>query len=283
MNKNDINNAKSAKVTWLGQAIYYLMPYRRKVIQNNINQVYGNNLTLAEKKHLIKAFYSHLVTFIKETISLRFISNQTLKNKVKVEGHEKLLKMAKEGKGILLLTAHIGNWEYAPLGAMLNFAEFTGHFHFIRRTLTNKTIEKILFNRYFKAGLRIIPKKRGSLNLVCEALEQNHAVIFVLDQHASIDNKDGIAVEFFNKKAGTYRSLASIARNTAIQVIPTETFRQKDGLHVLKFHEPLQWQDYQSSQEALYQNTKIYNQAIERMILNHPEQWMWLHKRWKIS
>ena len=282
MDKIYINNVRTTKVTWFGRIIYYLLPYRRKVVQNNINQVYGNNLTLAEKKHLAQAFYSHLATFLQETISLRFISNHTLKNKVKVEGHEKLLKIAQEGKGVLLLTAHIGNWEYAPLGAILNFTEFTGHFHFIRRTLTNKTIEKILFSRYFKAGLKIIPKKRGSLDLVCQALEHNHAVIFVLDQHAALDNKDGIAVEFFNRKAGTYRSLASIARNTSIPVIPTETFRQKNGTHVLKFHEPLLWQDYTNSKEALYQNTKIYNQAIESMILNHPEQWMWLHKRWKI-
>ena|SRR3990167_4403115 len=274
--------ARNTEVTPLGRFIYYLLPYRRKVIKNNINQVYGNNLTSKEKTHLIKAFYSHLASFLKETISLRFISNKTLQNNVQVLGHEHVLKVAQEGKGVLLLTAHLGNWEYAPLGAMLNFAEFKGHFHFIRRTLTNKTIEKILFKRYFKAGLRIIPKKRGSLDLVCQALEENHAVIFVLDQHASIANKDGIAVEFFQKKAGTYRSLATIARNTAIDVIPVETYRKTNGAHVLLFHPPIKWQDHASTQDALYYNTKNYNAALEEMILRHPAQWMWLHKRWKL-
>jgi Kdo2-lipid IVA lauroyltransferase/acyltransferase len=281
VNPIDIERVKQSKISWIGRVLYHFLPYRRKIIHANIDQVYGNHLSAAEKAHLAKAFYTHLATCIKETLSLRFINDEHLKQRVKILGHEHALAVAARGKGMLLLTGHLGNWEFAPLGAIQNFKEFTGHFHFIRRTLSNKTIERILFNRYFQAGLRVIPKK-GSLNRVCEVLEQNHAVIFVLDQHASLVNRDGIAVEFFGKKAGTYRSLASIARHTQIPVIPASTYREDDGTHVLAFHPPLPWQDYSSTQEALYHNTKAYNEAIEQMILAHPEQWMWLHKRWKL-
>lgn len=281
MDPTYIERVKQSRVSWVGRFIYHLLPYRRKIIQANIHQVYGDQLSKAEKAHLTMAFYTHLATCIKETFSLRFISDEKLKNRVKISGYEHALAVAAEGKGMLLLTGHIGNWEFAPLGAIQNFKEFKGNFHFIRRTLSNKTIERILFNRYFKAGLRVIPKK-GSLNRVCEVLEKNHAVIFVLDQHASLVNRDGIAVEFFGKKAGTYRSLASIARHTQIPVIPASTYRQEDGTHILAFHPPLPWQDYPSTQEALYHNTKAYNEVIEQLILAHPAQWMWLHKRWKL-
>lgn len=273
--------ARQAPVSWAGKWLSRLFPYRKQVVMNNLEQVYGSHLTDLEKKRLMQAFYSHLATFLKEMLVLRFLSQRQLKNRVIVKGHHHVLNVAAEGKGVLLLTAHLGNWEFAPLGAMLNFQAFQGRFHFIRRTLSNKFIERILFNRYYRAGLRIIPKK-GSLQQVCEVLAQNHAIIFVLDQHASLVNRDGIAVEFFGKKAGTYRSLASLARHTHVPVIPTETYRQGDGSHVLVFHEPLAFEEQATTQASLYHNTKRYNEALERMILTHPEQWMWLHKRWKL-
>lgn len=268
--------------SWMGRLIYRLCPYRLKIIKANINQVFGDKLNPAQKKHLITAFYSHLATSIKEALQLRFMDEQTLKDHVEVRGHEHVLNVASNNKGVLVLTAHVGNWEFAPIGGILNFKQFKGHFHFIRRTLGNKTIERILFRRYYQAGLNVIPKK-NSLQQVCDVLEQNHAVVFVLDQHASLANRDGVAAEFFGKKAGTYRSLASFARHTGIPVVPAASFRLPDGRHVLEFHEPLVWQDFTSSQEAIYRNTLAYNQALERIILAHPEQWMWLHKRWKLK
>lgn len=271
----------NARVTLAGKFFYYILPYRRNIIYTNIDQVFGETLTADEKKYLALAFYSHLATCIRETLQLRFMSQERLKQRVEVKGHERVLKVAAQGKGVLLLSAHLGNWEFAPLGAIQNFKTFQGHFHFIRRTLNNKFIERVLFNRYFKAGLRIIPKT-GSLNHVCEVLEQNHAIIFVLDQHASLVNRDGIAVEFFGKKAGTYRSLASLARHTGIPVIPTATYRKPDGRHVLEFLDPIPFEDHGSTTETLYQNTLKYNQALEQMILARPEQWLWLHKRWKL-
>ncbi|GGI83340.1 lysophospholipid acyltransferase family protein [Legionella impletisoli] len=266
----------------VGKFFYYFLPYRKRIVLSNIRQVFGDDLSEKEQIHLAKSFYSHLATSLKETFQLRFMSERALKNQVEVRGYEQLLSVAGEGRGVLILTGHFGNWEFAPIGGILNFKEFQGQFHFIRRTLGNKWLERILFRRYYKAGLHVIPKK-NSLQQVCDALEQNHAVVFVLDQHASIVNRDGVAVEFFGKKAGTYRSLASFARHTGVPVIPAAGYRLGKKHHVLEFHEPIYWQDYGSTQESIYQNTKTYNQALEKIILAHPEQWLWLHKRWKLK
>lgn len=274
-----INNLS---ISLCGRILYYLLPYRRKVVRRNIDQVFGTLLTSQQKKHLTKAFYSHLATSIKEIIHLRFISEQRLKERVEVKGHEQLLQIANKNQGILVLTGHFGNWEFAPIGGILNFKSFQGQFHFIRRTLGNKFIERMLFKRYYAAGLNVIPKK-NSLNQVYDALEKNHAVVFVLDQHASLVNRDGVAVEFFGKKAGTYRSLASFAGHTGIPVVPASSYRLPNGRHVLEFHDPIHWQDYDNRQESIYRNTLAYNQALEQIILAHPEQWHWLHKRWKLS
>lgn len=281
--KTDIaSQINQLKVSPAGRLLYALIPYRRKVVKDNIEHVFGRSLSAAQKMHLAKAFYSHLATCLKEMIQLRFMSDKKLCERVEVKGHERLLKIVAEGRGVLILTGHFGSWEFAPIGGVANFKEFKGQFHFIRRTLNNKLIERILFSRYYRAGLNVIPKK-NSLQQVCDALEKNHAVIFVLDQHASLVNRDGVAVEFFGKKAGTYRSLASFARHTGVPVVPAAGYRLPNGQHVLEFHEPIPWQDHRSTQESIYQNTLAYNQALERIILAHPEQWLWLHKRWKLS
>lgn len=281
----DLNNAikkiDNLNPSWLGKLIFNYLPYRRKIVMSNIDKVFADNLTLKQKNNLAQAFYAHLLKSIKEMILLRFMSEKKLRTLVEVRGANKLMDIANKGKGVLILTGHFGNWEFAPLGGILNFEQFKGQFHFIRRTLGNKTIEKILFKRYFKAGLNVIPKK-NSLNQVCDVIEKGHAVIFVLDQHASLVNRDGIAADFFGKKAGTYRSLATIARYTNIPVVPAAGFRLESGRHVLEFGDPIEWKDYENTKESIYRNTLEYNKALERIILENPEQWLWLHKRWKI-
>lgn len=271
----------SLPVSLLGRLFYRFLPYRRAVVMANINQVFGNQLNDDQKKHLAQSYYSHALKSIKEAFQMRLMSENTLRSKVEVRGHQKMLDIVAQNNGVLVLTGHFGNWELAPIGGVLNFKEFKGQFHFIRRTLVFKSLERILFKRYYQAGLHVIPKK-NSLEQVCVALEENHAVIFVLDQHASLVNRDGIAVEFFGKKAGTYRSLATLARHTGIPVVPAASYRLPDGKHVLEFFDPIVWKDYGSTQESLYYNTLAYNQALEKIILAHPEQWNWLHKRWKI-
>jgi KDO2-lipid IV(A) lauroyltransferase len=280
---SDLNQQiKDLPVSLIGKVIYNFLPYKRQVILANIDRVYSDRLNPAQKKRLAISYYSHLLKSFKEAIQLRFMSEAKLRDYVEVRGHEHMLGVVAQQKGVLVVTGHFGNWEVAPIGGVLNFKEFQGQFHFIRRTLSIKFIERSLFKQYYQVGLNVIPKK-NSLDKVCAALEQNHAVIFVLDQHASLANRDGIAVEFFGVKAGTYRSLATLSRYTGVPVIPAAGYRLPNGKHVLEFYDPIPWKDYGSTAESLYHNTLAYNQALECIILAHPEQWNWMHKRWKLK
>jgi Kdo2-lipid IVA lauroyltransferase/acyltransferase len=268
-------------VSMAGRFVAACLPYRKRVILDNMNHVFGDTLTNYQKQHLSKAFYSHLLRSIKETFQLRFMREKTLMSRVEVKGHERLLDVAAQNKGVLILTGHFGSFEFAPIGGILNFKQFGGQFHFIRRKLGNKMLERILFRRYYQAGLNVITKA-NALTHVTEALEKNHAVVFVLDQHASVVNRDGVAAEFFGQKAGTYRSLATFARHTGVPVVPASSYRKPDGRHVLAFHEPILWEEHKGNHEAIYQNTCKYNRVLEKIILEHPEQWWWMHRRWKL-
>ena len=168
------------RVSWSGRLMHAFLPYRRDIIRKNIQRVFGNQLESKDQTRLAKAFYSHLITCLKETILVRFLSDETLRSRVTVLGHEHLLQVTAEQRGVLILTAHVGSWEFAPLGGILNFQQFKGCFHFIRRNLGNRWLERILFQRYERAGLKVITKA-DALTHVSEALNQNHAVVFVLD------------------------------------------------------------------------------------------------------
>jgi Kdo2-lipid IVA lauroyltransferase/acyltransferase len=268
------------RTTLGGKILYHAIPYRKRVIKANIDQVFSDTLTPAHKKKLMLAFYSHIATSLKENIAMRFMSERKIQSCVEVKGYEHVLEVARNNKGVLILTGHFGNWEFAPIAGILSFKQFKGQFHFIRKTLRNKYLEKLLFRRYYRAGLNVIPAN-NSLDKVCDVLDQNNAVVFVMDQYASIYSRHGIAVEFFGKKAGTYRSLATLSRYTDLPVVPSSTYRLENGKHVLEFFPAITWKDSPSIKDAMYKNTLAYNKALEKMVLQHPEQWLWMHKRWK--
>lgn len=269
-------------INLLGRFLYYFLPIRRKIVKQNIELVFQKTLSKGEKKHLALAFYSHLVMLIKEVFFLfSFQSISQLERKVEIRGTEYLLKAAELQKGVLILTGHLGSWEFTPVIGLQTITGFKGQFYVIRKRIKNKFLENFLFRRWHKNGLTVIDKK-GSLRKVYRALAANHAVLFPMDQHGPLESKQGIAVEFFAKEAGTYRSLASLAHRSGAPVVPSVCYRLKNGKHVLEFYPQLEWLQYTVPEEAIYYNTRLYNQILEKLILIHPEQWLWSHRRWKL-
>lgn len=262
-----------------GKIVYHLIPFRRKTVRANMRLVFGETLSPEEIRRLMECFYGHLWKLVCENLQRGFMSESQMLSRVRVEGYEHVMEASRQNRGVLLLTGHIGNWEFTPVAAMTHFKEFRGRFHILRRLLTNKFFERILFRRFYRAGLNVIPKK-GSLNQVLEALRRNDVVAFIMDQYAN-PQKDGVLVDFLGHKAGTFKSLALIARETGAPVVPAVCFREADGRHVMRFSGPLRWIDDADPDREILENTREYNRALETMILEHPEQWLWAHRRWK--
>lgn len=270
------------KSSFWGKVIYRYLPFRKEVVLSNLNQVFHHVLSQLEIEKLAHGFYTHFAKSIAENVKMRFMSAEKIESLAILKGHETLLGYANnpEAKGALILTGHFGNWEFSPIAGMLKFKEYQGRIYFIRKLQKIKFIENILFKRFFKAGLRVLPQQ-NALRDVFDLLEQNNAVVFILDQHAHPDGRKGLSVDFFGKKAGTHRSLAVIAAHSGAPVIPACSYRTPEGKHVLQFGEPLQWIKADDAKQEILINTRAYNQAIEEMVLQHPDQWLWLYKRWK--
>jgi len=114
---------------------------------------------------------------------------------------------------------------------------------------------------------------------ILERLAAGDIVVFPFDQHAG--RRDGVRVEFFGHSAGTFRSVALIAQASGAPVLPASSWREPDGRHVLRFEAPLERVEREDVGEEIRANTRLFNAALERMILRHPEQWWWVHRRWK--
>ena len=103
--------------------------------------------------------------------------------------------------------------------------------------------------------------------------------MFPFDQHAQ--PPDGIAVDFFGTPAWTFKSLAIIALATGAPVVPATSWREPDGRHVLRFEAPIPAIEHANTNEAIRLTTGAYNAELERLVLRRPEQWYWVHRRWK--
>ncbi len=276
----DLAGISELKPSLLGSAMYSLLPVRRRIVMENLRQVFGDRLSEPDLRRLARCFYSHIAKTVAENLAMLVSSERRIAAKVDVVGIEHVLKAAEQGNGVLILTGHFGNWELSAVSAMLQFRQYQNRFHVIRKSLA-PGLEDMVFSRFQKAGLRII-SPANALKSVFDALEENDVIIFIMDQHAVVGSK-AIAVEFFGKEAGTNRSLALVARQSGAPVIPASSYRKSDGRHVMQVHPPLGWISADSSREELFLNTLGYNQVLEKFLLDHPDQWWWMHRRWKIG
>jgi KDO2-lipid IV(A) lauroyltransferase len=266
------------RVPLAGRLLYLLLPFRRRVILENLRRVYGATLGEDEIVDLAQAHYGHLWKLAGEFMRFRWLSRERQRKLVRIENLDAFVAAYEQGKGVLLLTGHFGNWEVATVAGIGSFPHMRGRFHFVRRAIKPEWLDRLVTRRFQHAGFGVLPK-RGSLDAMLDRLAQGDAIVFAFDQHAS--PPDGIAVDFFGTPAWTFKSLAIIALATGAPVVPATSWREADGGHVLRFEAPIPAVEDPSTNEAIRLTTRAYNAALERLVLRRPEQWYWVHRRWK--
>ena len=270
---------KAFPVPWFGKWFYHLFPYRRGVVLGNMRRVFGERLTPAEYIRLAQSYYTHYFRFLNDFLKLRLLSVEQKKQFIRVENIEVATRAHALGKGMILLTGHFGNWEVSTVAGIQQFPQFNGLFHFVRRPLKPEIFNRFVTRRFQKAGFGTIAK-RGSLDQILDLLASGAVVVYVFDQHAG--GKDGVPVDFFGQPAGTFKSPALIAMASGAPVIPATSWREPDGSHVLRFEDPIPVVQTDHPGEDIKTNTRAFNAALEKLLLRHPEQWIWMHKRWKV-
>jgi KDO2-lipid IV(A) lauroyltransferase len=201
------------------------------------------------------------------------MDDEELLGRVAVSGREHIQTAYEKGKGILVLTAHFGNWELMPvLGAHLKHP-----CSYVYRPLDAGVLETFLARTRTRYGGTKIPKKR-SFRKILRFLDEKGLVFLLMDQN--VRREEGVFVPFFGQPAATNKGLALLALKTGAPVVPVFLVREETGFKGLILPEvPLI--DTGDKEKDIEANTLAYNRVIESVVRQYPEQWFWVHRRWK--
>jgi len=258
---------------WLGLALYYLLGRYRKTSFDNLKIAFGVEKNAVESVHIIKENFIHLGKSLIEILVLPTLKSDEIDALVSWEGEEYIKNT--EGKGILLITGHLGNWEL--MGAAL--ANHGYPIHAIAAPLYNTRIDEFIVHLRSLFGVKTI--SRGNLSSsrkLLEALRKKEMLALLIDQDTKVD---GVFVPFFNKKAYTPKGAAQLALRLDSVVVMAFITRLPNNHHRLTIEKPFTICQTGDKKKDIESYTALFTSHIEQQIRVNPDQWVWMHERWK--
>ncbi len=225
---------------------------------------------------MCQASFQHLGTMVIEVALLLLSDPSRLLSRVSVEGIEHLRAAADGGRGVLALTAHFGNWELLGVAHTLLGLPAT----LVVRPLDSAFANRLAERLRVRTGAELVAKRRA-LRPVLRALRRGRMVGILLDQNAS--RAEGVFVPFFGRPASTSRSLALLSLRSAVPIVPVFIHRERDGRHRIVIEPAIAAPPSGPPEAAIFELTAECVRRTEATIRRWPEQWLWLHRRWRTS
>lgn len=259
----------------LGTAVYWIDKKHRERAMHNLRRAFADMPEPVRQKLARRCVQQLFMLFIEVLFTTRLVHLDTWAEYCELENFQEVLGLLlKPNQGLIMLTGHYGNWEI--LGYVLATLGF--HTTSIARPLDNPYVNNWLLGVREKKGQKIIAKK-GATSEVTEVLERGGAVGFIADQNAG---SKGIFVDFFGRKASTYKSIGLLAMEYEVPVVigyarrVDDRFQFRVGAQDVIY--PADWKD---QPDPLRYITQRYSKAIEDFVMKDPGQYLWLHRRWK--
>lgn len=221
-----------------------------------------------------RACFAHLGQVILEIPQLVRLRPEAILERTRHHGLEHLEAARGQGKGLFLLTGHLGNWEWASVASGL----LVGGGAPVARPLDWPPAEALVKHWRTRFGNIVIPKAHSARQIL-RTLKSPRPIGILLDQN--VDWYDGQWVDFFGRPACTNQGLAVLARATGTPVLTYYNFRTSDGHFDVYFGPPLPLVKSGDKTQDVWDNTQLYAKALEEIIRQRPEQWFWMHQRWK--
>ena len=258
----------------LGWGWYRLVPIRRNVARRNVAGALGDVLDARSREAVIRGMYRHFGVSIVELLRFSALPPAALRSSVDVEGEIHLDRAVAQGRGVLVLTAHLGNWEVLVRAAVLGPRPVS----IVTRRLTSRAAQDAW--RALRQGGATLLDASESARSIVRALAREEIVAFVLDQHAP--PRRAVSVPFFGVPAATSLGLARIARMTGAPVIPAFVSRHGDR-HRIRIEPPVAVPRTSDRDADVALATAQFTRCVELAIRRAPEQWLWIHRRWKLA
>ncbi len=259
----------------LANVLWVFQRRRRALMLDLMRQALGKASSEQDLLRLRRDNYLHMGRTLVEFLRLPSLDPEQVSRIVHLEGEEHLRQAAAKGKGVIILTAHFGNWEF--LGARMAQMVGPGRFHVIAQPQRDLRLTRLVDSVRLRHGVNVIARGQAARETL-RALQRGEAVGILLD----IDMKEnGIFVNFLGRPASTSPGPAAFALRTGAAVVPAFDLRLPDGTHLGKVLEPVELVNTGDREEDLKENTARFNRLIEAQVRSHPEQWIWLPDRWR--
>ena len=256
----------------LGAITYGLLRATRRLSIDQLEYALGPSLTLSERRRIARRVFRNLGQSVIEWLLLPRLSTDEIQRLVTSEGVEHVRRALSKGSGVILVSAHFGNWELAPL--YLKSLGFEGGV--LARRLRYPEYESFLITMRGSRGVPTLA--RGSLKEVARLLRANQIVGMLPDQ--DVDSLEGVFVDFFGHPAYTPLGPAALSLMTGAPILPCFVIREGTRFRLV-IEPPLQGPQTIDRAQALTRLTQAWSNVVESYIRRYPDQWVWMHRRWK--
>jgi len=256
----------------LGALSYQVSGRYRRVADKNLQIAYGDAMTSAEREALIKRVFQSFAISTAEFLEAPRWTPDQVKSMAQADSYEIVDKVLARGKGMILLAAHFGNWELLARRAALAGYSFA----VIARQSEDAAFNEITDSLRANGGYTVLPRG-GSPKAILQRLRANGIVAILPDQKS-----EDVFVPFFGKLAGTVAGPAVLALKTGAGIVPMFCPRQPDGTYKMVLYPEI---DTTATGDADADIRRIMADAtavIEEMVRKYPDQWLWLHDRWRV-
>lgn len=259
----------------LGIFVFDVVRLRRRMMSEHISIAFPN-WSENEKRRVARKSLQHAGRSLIEYFTIPSIDKAWVEKNVTITGWEHLERAQAMDKGVLMLTLHVGNGDLALATLALKGL----HLGIVSKRFKSKELNDIWFGLRKKEGLEIIPEEKSSYQIL-RFLKGQGLVVFVLDQF--MGPPVGVKTTFFGRETGTAAGLGLFAERSGAPVLPSFTFRQPDGHTHIVFEPAVLAEEIQEPDrdQKIVKLTQRYTDIIEEIVRKHPDQWLWLHRRWK--
>ena len=257
----------------LAYFFYFIIPIRKDVTIKNLKMAFPDYSEKEIRKIAIGTYKNFAITLI-ETLYIPHISKTDMVNSLKCSNIDLINRKIKENKATVLLSAHFGNWEYlsASLALQLNYP-----LHMLIKVQRNPYVTEFMDRARTKWSNIVIPLGTA-VRQIFKALYENKIIIMAADQRGNVD---GIRIKFLGIMSAVYSGPAVFALKTKADIIIAISVRQPDYSYKVELTE-LSLSDLPDNNDAKVEEIcRRYLNFLEKLIRQYPEQWLWMHKRWK--
>jgi len=258
--------------SFAGLLIYLAIPRQSKRALENLKTAYGSSKDAAELRRMVRRVFIQLGRNLADVLRLPLVRKDNLDSLVSVRGLERLDKAMARGRGLIVITGHLGCWEL--LAAFFSLRGYP--VSVVGRRVYDSRVDSIV--RSFRSGKDINLVPDGNIQEALKCLRSGRALGLLIDERA---NDSGIPVDFFEGRSRVTRGPAVLSMRASAPVIPLGIHRGDRGKHIIEIGEAMYFERSEDPKSDVPSYARMCSKAVEAFIRKYPMEWVWMHDKFE--